>query len=156
MNKEIVFLNKMYFSIQGKENVDFCIKDIEYKIVVYVDFVGCISCKLYLFKWKELIYYVDFIQFECVQFLFFFFFKNGRDIYYIMRMDKFIYLVCVDIFDFFNKLNYFFDDVRFQIFLLNKENKVVVVGNFIYNLNIRDLFLNIIFGGIFFLDEKCF
>lgn len=26
MNKEIVFPNKMYFSIQGKENVDFRIK----------------------------------------------------------------------------------------------------------------------------------
>ena len=73
MNKEIVFPNKMYFSIQGKENVDFRIKDTEYKIVAYVDSAGCTSCKLHLSKWKELIHYVDSIQSERVQFLFFFF-----------------------------------------------------------------------------------
>lgn len=71
MNKEIVFPNKMYFSIQGKENVDFRIKDTEYKIVAYVDSAGCTSCKLHLSKWKELIHYVDSIQSERVQFVFF-------------------------------------------------------------------------------------
>lgn len=154
MNKEIVFPNKMYFSIQGKENVDFRIKDTEYKIVAYVDSAGCTSCKLHLSKWKELIHYVDSIQSERVQFLFFFFPKNGRDIYHTMRMDKFTYPVCVDTLDSFNKLNHFPDDVRFQTFLLNKENKVVAVGNPIHNPNIRDLFLNIISGGTSLPDEK--
>lgn len=104
MNKEIVFPNKMYFTIQGKENVDFRIKDTEYKIVAYVDSAGCTSCKLHLSKWKELIHYVDSTQSERVQFLFFFFPKNGRDIYHTMRMDKFTYPVCVDTLDSFNKL----------------------------------------------------
>lgn len=71
-----------------------------------------------------------------------------------MRMDKFTYPVCVDTLDSFNKLNHFPDDVRFQTFLLNKENKVVAVGNPIHNPNIRDLFLNIISGGTFLPDEK--
>ena len=30
---------------RGKENVDFRIKDTEYKIVAYVDSAGCTSCK---------------------------------------------------------------------------------------------------------------
>lgn len=75
MNKEIVFPKKMYFSIQGKENVDFRIKDTEYKIVAYVDSAGCTSCKLHLSKWKELIHYMDSVQPERVQFLFFFFLR---------------------------------------------------------------------------------
>ena len=154
MNKEIVFPKKMYFSIQGKENVDFRIKDTEYKIVAYVDSAGCTSCKLHLSKWKELIHYMNSVQPERVQFLFFFFPKNGRDIYHTMRMDKFTYPVCIDTLDHFNQLNHFPSDVRFQTFLLNQDNKVVAMGNPVQNPQIKDLYLKIISGGKADLKEN--
>ena len=44
--KEILFPAHSVFTIQGKDTVDFDFKDAEYKIVTYIDSVGCTSCKL--------------------------------------------------------------------------------------------------------------
>lgn len=47
----------------------------------------------------------------------------------------------------FNKLNNFPADMTFQTFLLDKNNKVVAIGNPIHNLKVRELYLKIIQGG---------
>ena len=51
--KEISFPPHSVFTIQGKDTIDFSFADAEYKIVTYVDSVGCTSCKLQLPRWKE-------------------------------------------------------------------------------------------------------
>ena len=49
--KEILFPAHSTFTIQGKDTVDFDFKGAEYKIVTYIDSVGCVGCKLYLSMW---------------------------------------------------------------------------------------------------------
>ena len=44
--KEISFPSHSVFTIQGKDTVDFSFADAEYKIITYIDSVGCTSCKL--------------------------------------------------------------------------------------------------------------
>lgn len=73
---------------------------------------------------------------------------------YVLRRDNFTHPVCVDESDSFNKLNHFPSDVRFQTFLLDKENKVIAIGNPVHNPKIKELYLNIISGGTMAGKEK--
>lgn len=44
-SREIQFPNHLVFTIQGRDTVDFRIED-KYKIITYVDSIGCTSCNL--------------------------------------------------------------------------------------------------------------
>jgi len=52
--KEIRYPGSPVFTIQGKDTVDFSFRNTEYKVVSYVDSIGCISCKLQLANWTAL------------------------------------------------------------------------------------------------------
>lgn len=69
--KEIKFPDELIFSVKGKDTVDFSISG-KYKILTYVDSIGCISCKLQLGKWKIWMEEVDGESMGSVKFLFFF------------------------------------------------------------------------------------
>lgn len=53
------------------------------------------------------------------------------------RQDGFDYPVCFDEMDEFNHLNLFPRDMMFQTFLLDKEDKVVAIGNPVQNPKIK-------------------
>ena len=143
--KEISFPTNVAFTIQGRDSADF-FKRNKCKVVTYIDSVGCTSCKLRLTAWKEFIHIVDSLRPDSVQFLFFFHPHKGINIHQILRMDGFIYPICIDERDSFNKLNKFPPDLNFQTFLLDKSNKVMAIGNPVHNPKVRDLYINIIQG----------
>ncbi|MEY8687459.1 DUF1573 domain-containing protein [Bacteroides sp. AN502(2024)] len=157
IDKEILFPESLKFSIQGSERVpNFAIHDSEYKIVAYVDSMGCTSCKLHLSEWNNYITNIDSIYPNKVQFLFFFFPKNGRDIYFTLRMERFMYPICIDTLDVLNRINHFPSDMQYQTFLLDKNNKVVAIGNPVQNPRIKELYRTIISGKQYssFLDNQ--
>lgn len=58
--KEILFHDRAVFTIQGKDTLDkFPYASTYYKIVTYVDSLGCLSCKLQLLEWINFIAEVD-------------------------------------------------------------------------------------------------
>ena len=142
--KEIKFPARSVFTIQGKDTVDFEFKDADYKVVTYIDSVGCTSCKLQLHRWKQLVAEVDSLTDDSVPFLFYFHPKNIKELRYLTRRDGFTYPVCFDEQDEINRLNQFPSVMDFQTFLLDKDNKVVAMGNPILNPNIKDLYLEVI------------
>ena len=144
--KEIVFPQNMAFTRFVTEPVDYRIPDAEYKVLVYVDSVGCTSCKLQLPKWKELIAHVDSATNGNVPFIFVFQSKDDRELRYILKCDNFDRPVCIDRNNRFDELNQFPQDITFQTFLLDKDNKVKVIGNPVHNLAVRDLYLKQITG----------
>ena len=144
--KEIVFPQNMAFTRFVTEPVDYRIPDAEYKVLVYVDSVGCTSCKLQLPKWKELIAHVDSATNGNVPFIFVFQSKDDRELRYILKRDNFDRPVCIDRNNRFDELNQFPQDITFQTFLLDKDNKVKVIGNPVHNLAVRDLYLKQITG----------
>ena len=144
--KEIVFPQDMAFTRFVTEPVDYRIPDAEYKVLVYVDSVGCTSCKLQLLKWKELIAHVDSATNGNVPFIFIFQSKDDRELRYILKCDNFDSPVCIDRNNRFNSSNRFPQDITFQTFLLDKDNKVKVIGNPVHNLAVRDLYLKQITG----------
>ena len=89
---------------------------------------------------------MDSITDGSVKFLFFFFPKDGTEIFQILRIDKFETPICIDNEDALNKLNRFPQDERFQTLLLNESNRVLAMGNPIHNPKVKDLYLKIIQG----------
>ena len=144
--KEIVFPQNMAFTRFVTEPVDYRIPDAEYKVLIYVDSTGCTSCKLQLPKWKELIAHVDSATNGNISFIFVFQSKDDRELQYILKRDNFARPVCIDRDSRLDKLNKFPQDITFQTFLLDNDNKVKIIGNPVHNLAVRDLYLKQITG----------
>ena len=144
--KEIFFPTHSTFTIQGKDTVDFDFKDAEFKIVSYIDSVGCTGCKLQLHRWKELISEVDSMTGGNVPFLFYFHPKNVNELRFLVRREAFTYPVSFDEKDDFNRLNHFPSEMMFQTFLLNNENRVIALGNPVLNPKVKELYLEQIKG----------
>lgn len=144
--KEIVFPKNITFTRFATDTVDYQIPQSDYKVLIYVDSIGCTSCKLQLPKWKELIAYTDSVAGSSIPFLFFFQSKDDKELRYILKQDNFDRPVCIDRNSELNKLNRFPQNITFQTFLLDKENRVVVIGNPIHNLAVKDLYLKQITG----------
>mgnify|MGYP000231823147 FL=1 len=77
--KEILFPAHSFFTIQGKDTVDFSLADADYKVVTYIDSVGCTSCKLQLPRWKLFMQEVDSTLNRPVPFVFYFHPKDMKD-----------------------------------------------------------------------------
>ena len=144
--KEVKFPSRSFFTIQGKDTVDFKFQDADYKVVTYIDSVGCTSCKLQLPRWKELMAEVDSLTDGNVPFLFYFHPKDMKELRYLTRRDGFTHPVCFDKEDELNRLNYFPSEMAFQTFLLDKSNKVVALGNPVHNPKVKDLYLEVMIG----------
>ena len=144
--KQIVFPENLIFTRYLTDTTDFQIPQSDYKVLIYVDSIGCTSCKLQLHKWKQLIEYTDSATQGKVPFLFFFHPKDAKEIRYLLKRDGFNRPVCIDMDDWLNKLNKFPADMTFQTFLLDKDNKVAVLGNPINNTAVKDLYLKQITG----------
>ncbi|EIY77693.1 hypothetical protein HMPREF1058_02377 [Phocaeicola vulgatus CL09T03C04] len=145
--KEILFPTHFIFTIQGKDTVDFSLADADYKVVTYIDSVGCTSCKLQLPRWKLFMQEVDSTLNRPVPFVFYFHPKDMKELRYITRRDAFIYPVCFDEKDDFNRLNHFPDEMTFQTFLLDKDNRVAAIGNPVHNPKVKELYLKVLTGG---------
>ena len=145
--KEIAFPAQAVFTVQGRDTVDFRWQAVPYRIVTYVDSLGCASCKLQLPKWKQLIAETDSLfGKDKLSYVFFFHPKDARELTYLTRRDGFTYPVCFDREDAFNRVNRFPSEMALQTFLLDKDNRVVAIGNPVHNPQVKELYLNIIGG----------
>lgn len=136
----------MIFTHNTTDTVDYIIPQSNYKVLIYVDSLGCTSCKLQLNKWKELVAYTDSVTNGTIPFLFVFHPKDRKEISYLLKREGIKFPVCIDTNDALNKLNKFPADMTFQTFLLDRNNKVTVLGNPIHNLAIKELYLKQITG----------
>lgn len=77
-NKEILFPKQSVFTIQGRDTVAYFSQNSSYKILTYVDTVGCTSCRLKLSNWDKFIKEVDSLSTKSVEFYFFLFPDNVK------------------------------------------------------------------------------
>lgn len=145
-NREILLPEKPVFTRLATDTVSYTIPPARHKIIVFVDSVGCISCKLQLPKWKNLINEVDSLSDTAIPFLFFFQTKDVSELKYVFKREDFSLPVCIDTEDKFYKLNRFPDNMMFQTFLVDADNRVRVIGNPIHNLSVKELYLKELVG----------
>lgn len=144
--KEVLFPANSIFTIKGKDTVDFSMSG-KFKILTYVDTLGCISCKLQLDRWKVFMEEVDGMTEDSVRFIYFFSPEKRKKFLETLRFENFTYPVCIDDMNQLNALNNFpSGNEMFHTFLLDKDNKVLAIGNPIHNPKVKELYLKIIQG----------
>ena len=140
--KEIIIPQQIEYKLLGCDTVCSDLWDMPYKILTYVDSVGCTICKMGLSQWQELIELCERHQLNVA----FLFVIHSSD-YNLLSNDliafEFNYPVIYDEHNLFDKLNRF-PPVPYRTFLLDKDNKVQLVGSPIENPKIWELYKKVI------------
>lgn len=116
----------------------------EYKILLYVDSAGCMTCKLHLSKWNNLIKESEYLPLDKLSFLLFFHQNNKKELSLLIKRENFNYPVFIDVKNEINQLNNFPTQSDLQCFLLDKDNKVLLIGNPVKNSKIKELYMRVI------------
>ena len=120
--REILYPNDMHFFMQGRDTLNadsICM----YKIITYIDSIGCMSCKLGLSQWQDFAVNVDSIFPNTVHFQFVFQPYKLNEIRLLLKRERFNHSVYID-----------------------RNNRVIAIGNPIYNPKVKALYLKIIKG----------
>jgi len=129
--KEIKFPNDLSCTFLGNDTIGIDLYSENFKIVLYVDSLGCTSCRLRLSEWKKIMQESDSVFIRRPEFVFIFQPKKGdeKELQFIFKQNGFTHPVFIDKENEIGKLNKFPSNPEYQCFLLDKENKVLVVGN---------------------------
>ena len=140
--KEIKFPQGLSCTSMGTDTTCVDLYSDNYKILLYVDSLGCTSCRLKLPELKKIINESDSVFSNPPEFIFFFQpkQKDERELQHILKNNGFRHPVFIDKENEINKLNKFPSKPEYQCFLLDKNNKVVIVGDPSVNRGIWDLY----------------
>ncbi|MBP3788495.1 MAG: hypothetical protein J6I52_02635 [Prevotella sp.] len=139
IGKEII-LDGAIYTIEGYDTVDYSLDTFEYKILNYVDSEGCTGCKMKLEEWKDYIAHVDSLYQGKVGFVFCFATNSLRTIRFLLSERNFRHPVYIDTSNIFCKKNDIPNNYLLQTFLLNRNNKIIAIGNPIVNSKIEKLY----------------
>lgn len=119
-----------------------------YKVLLYIDSAGCTSCRLKLPEWRQLIAEADSLFPGQMDFLIFYQPKNSdvKELRFLLNQYHFRYPVFMDVENTLDRTNHFPSDLSLQCFLLDKDNKVVLIGNPAANPQIWELYKQQISG----------
>lgn len=117
-----------------------------YTILNYVDTIGCVSCRLQLPRWKTMMEELDSLYPNKVTCLMVFNPQGKRELIKHLRNNQFNYFVYIDEMDILNRMNKFLNEEDFGTFLLDKNDKIVAIGNPVLKPRVRDLYFHIISG----------
>jgi len=109
-----------------------------------VDSSGCTECRLQLIGWENCITEVDSLFANKVSFLFFFHPKDSTELEFLLKLNNFDYHVFIDKENEIMRLNNFPSQPEYQCYLLDKDYKVIAIGNPVYNSKIWDLYKQLI------------
>lgn len=115
-----------------------------YRILVYVRKEGCTSCRLHLSRWREFLDELDEEIPQRVPVLFCFHSNDTNYIDTLMKGGGYKGLYYMDPADSLNQLNAF--NGKHSVFLLNKSNRVELIGNPATNTRVGNLYMNRIKG----------
>jgi hypothetical protein len=149
VGKEILIPDNVRCVVLGKDtsiNTCYTLMDAEYKVLLYVDSAGCSSCRLKLFQWEALIAEADSMFHGKLSFLLFFQPKSKKELSILFRKEEFNYPVFIDMKNAINRLNHFPKKSEYQCFLLDKTNRVQMIGNPASSPKLWNLYKQVILG----------
>lgn len=141
-NKEIIFPSLAPKIFERDTQVSF-LHENQYKILSYIDTNGCTPCNLHLYDWKIFMKEIEIIN-KNIPFIFILHLDDYNEYVKLQRKNKFSYPVFYDSKGEFISKNKLPQQLSLHTFLLNKNNKVVAIGNPIINFDIRNLYKQII------------
>ena len=142
-DREVFFPNVINFTQYGRDTVVLN-TNTPLKIICYIDSTGCTKCKMQLYMWVTFITDLHKLSAYSVPIVYNICSTNLTKITNLLIDEGFNYPVCIDISDSLNKLNHFPSDPRFHCFLLDENNRVILIGNPVQNPKIKELYLRTI------------
>ena len=142
IGKEIIIPDVFTFKSFGKDTLCNYLWDKEYKIFTYIDSIGCSSCKMDLQGWEGIIKISHKLHLN-IGFIFvvhssnFWLFDTG------ILIHEFEHPIIYDYNNDFHKLNNF-PPAPFRTFLLDKSNKVLLIGSPVGNPEMWEEYLRVI------------
>jgi hypothetical protein len=136
--KKIIKPFNIEYKILGRDTIFSDIWDKPYKILTYLDTVGCTSCQFKQYLWKKTIDSCMINQLN-VGFLFVIHTSDFELFEYDLIASGFNYPVIYDRLNEFGKLNHF-SSTPYNTFLLDKNNNVLLVGSPINNSKMWELY----------------
>lgn len=138
-NKEIIFTDSLTLHINNFQTKSAHISSNYYKILNYIDTNGCTECKLKLPGWKKIIKEADSLNLN-VSFIFIAHLNNYNTLEKQKKINKFSTPIYYDKTGNFEEINKFPSKSPFQTFLLNSQNKVILIGNPVLNNTLWTLY----------------
>ena len=142
-DKQITFSSNMQAILEGKDTVVIGFTEISIKLMVWYDSLGCTACNASrMYEWDDIVAYADSLSpwFRIV----FLFTPKEEDLHGVMmalQREQFDYPIFIDQNATFVKQNPKLPKNRhLHSFLLDKENKVVLVGNPLHNPSLWKLY----------------
>lgn len=122
------------------------LKRTEYAIVTYMDSGCCQSADtLQLKGWKNFLQELQMRANGEVTCLFFLHPENRGELVSLLKEEDFRFPVCIDEDNVFYKLNRFPQEERFRTFLVDKNRKVLAIGNPAKDDAVKEIYFNILF-----------
>ncbi|MDR1225950.1 MAG: DUF1573 domain-containing protein [Prevotellaceae bacterium] len=149
--KQVLIPDKLQCSFGWKDTAMAACTDLwnsYYKVLLYVhlDSGSCSNCKVRFFEWKLLMEEADSLLSNKLSFIFLLSSKSKKDLRFLLRSSAMNYPVFIDTNGEINRLNNFPSKTEYQCFLLDKNNKVLLVGNPTLNPKIWKLYKEVITG----------
>lgn len=142
--RQIVFPEDVTYTLYGEDTILMDEHDLCYKILTYIDSVGCVGCRLNLDRWLLFAEQIDTLFEGKVSLRFFIHPKDDNLLKSYLQRDCFNLPVCFDYEDEINTLNHFPEEIMFQTFLLDTKDRVVAMGNPVLNNRVRELYIQIL------------
>lgn len=146
-SQSIIIPNNVKVLINGKDTVMNSFMDSELKLIFYIDSAGCSSCAIKdIYLWNDFVEYAE--EFDNRLKYYFIFSPKKNDEYsvrFALKTNNFDYPVILDSKGEFKKRNpHIPKNPLLHTFLLDKDNKVILVGNPLNNPKIEEMFYKIV------------
>lgn len=145
IGKKLIIPEELTFQIQDTP-IDYDFNDADFKIVTYIDSTGCTGCKMKLRMWDKFINEIMKRDDVSVSFIMIINTAYSDKIKHIIYQNDFKHPISIDSDDLFNKVNEFPKHDNFRTMLLDLDNRVLAIGNPVYNPNIKELYRNLIYS----------
>lgn len=126
--KEILFPSGLEAKLNGRDTIWTEWQQPGYKILNYIDTTGCTECQLRLFDWEMLKQEAQQDSLP-VTFVFITYVKDFKRLGVLQKINRFSTPFLYDHKGSMDSLNHFPKNNFFKTFLLDQDNKVVLVGN---------------------------
>ena len=144
--KEILFPSNPELKLYGRDTVCPELFSREYKILNFIDTNGCTECRLKLFDWQMLKEEIDSLNLN-VSLVFVAWVKNYKQLEDIQKLNRFNTPLLYDRTGQADSLNHFPIVPGFQTFLLDKNNRVLLIGSPLGNETLWNLYKKTIRSG---------
>lgn len=142
IGEEVIFPSNINWKILGQDTLCPQMLEKEYKVLIYNKSTYCNDCSLKIDSWKDFITKIDTSKTSVLFFINTI--NNEEEIYTLLKIYEFNYPVIIDKSNTILKTNKFIQIDDIDCFLLDKNNRIILLGNPIESKTIKEEYFKII------------